>query len=758
MNISVVLPAKDEEVLLQNTVNDIETHLKTLKVKYEIIIIENGSTDKTLHIARRLSKKNPTIKVVHIQKASYGDAIISGIKKASGKYVVIFNVDFWNKEFLDITKNDLNGYDIVLGSKNLSRSTDNRSVLRKYISRTFSRFLNVYFNYSGTDTHGLKTMRRKAIMEIVKMCKTTSGIFDTELMVRAQRVGLKIKEIPVSVKEIRPNRFGLSRILYTPKDILKLKDSLKTDVVGNKNALDIGVVLLILISFLIYLTASKINFHWIDDGWMLEVSQRMLTSLNTLNLYELKNILVEGNIGRFRPVFWLWKSITFSFAGYSAHLHYLFRHLLFLGIAILIYKTVCYYTKDKISSFFAGSLFLLSPLNTENLFRLGPQEPLLGFLIMLSLFVTLVYKKPLLGVFFYALALLSKETSIAFVAALTVYYMIDYYVNKKGNKEIYVLLKYTFFLSILMLTFTQLIRSGYSTNYEFSILDSAMRFGVYFNISKVQIPLLTIMMATFIMRWVCRITQQNKNATSIDVIEILFAGLFVFYLAIQSPWIWVMERYMLPAVIGAVVFIGIEFSNVKKIIYDKYPVITIFILMILGLSYANYIYKNIIEITNYGRKVSHSTNNVQSLFKHLAENSIYYEKVYYNLKKSDATQEHVKESIRQIKNNYDRPNIDIKYLEDYSDINDKSLIVDGSGLIPKYYEKDALSDLLIGYEKVSIVNEGSTLVILEPIDLFKQLGRKGYLYIFNNEPIYPTDFYANFIFENGWDIYYPPQD
>ncbi|MDP3888628.1 MAG: glycosyltransferase family 2 protein [bacterium] len=222
MLVSIVVPVYNEEKLLPDFVGEVVPYLKSNKFDYELIFIENGSSDATLAIATKFAKTNKNIKVFHLPQAGYGLALILGCKKARGEFVVIYNADFWDPKFIELTKVNLLNYDIALGSKNLTGSIDQRPLGRKIVTKGFNLFLNILLGFRGTDTHGIKVFKREFLLPVIRKCKTRTGIFDTELIVRAQRGGASILELPVEVIEKRPNRFGLIRILKTPADILRL--------------------------------------------------------------------------------------------------------------------------------------------------------------------------------------------------------------------------------------------------------------------------------------------------------------------------------------------------------------------------------------------------------------------------------------------------------------------------------------------------------------------------------------------------------
>lgn len=224
---SIIVPAHNEETLIKQFINDVDRACKNLNLSYEIVVVENGSHDRTWHYLQEISTKNQRVKLIQLRAAGYGLALCTGLKRCHGKYGVIFNVDFWDKKLLMLTKVDMLGHDLIVGSKNLSGSLDLRRFNRRMVTKAFNLFLRVFLGFKGTDTHGIKLLRLKTVLPIVKICKTRTGIFDSELVIRSQRKGLKILELPVVVEEVRPVRFGVKRLLQTPFDVCHLCMSLR---------------------------------------------------------------------------------------------------------------------------------------------------------------------------------------------------------------------------------------------------------------------------------------------------------------------------------------------------------------------------------------------------------------------------------------------------------------------------------------------------------------------------------------------------
>ena len=221
MKVSIILPARNEEMLIKDVVVDIQKYLKKKKYTYEILVVVNGSHDKTEDIVKRIAKRDRRVKITH-SKPGYGHALKKGLKEAKGDFIVIYNVDFYDLKLIDLVSIDLYGKDLIIGSKRAPWSSDNRkSMSRKLVTQFFNIYLKIVHGFNGSDTHGIKALKGSFVRKLLPKCKTTSGIFDTELVLRIQKAGGKVADFPVVVEEVRPSRFT-KRLLDTPKDILDL--------------------------------------------------------------------------------------------------------------------------------------------------------------------------------------------------------------------------------------------------------------------------------------------------------------------------------------------------------------------------------------------------------------------------------------------------------------------------------------------------------------------------------------------------------
>ncbi|MCL4364060.1 glycosyltransferase family 2 protein [Patescibacteria group bacterium] len=223
-SISVLIPIYNEELLLAKTVGQLVFALKKIKEieNFEILLIENGSKDSSFKIARKISRGYPQVKVFRLKKPCYGLALKIGIKKAKYDNIIQLDVDFIDLNFLKEALSLLDSYDIIIGSKLHRLSKDSRSKLRILVTRLVSVFINIAFGYQG-DTHGIKAYKKQKIIRIVKKNLTDHHFFDTELVLRAVKDGLKVIELPVEVKEVRESRFSTkTRLIQSFKEIFLL--------------------------------------------------------------------------------------------------------------------------------------------------------------------------------------------------------------------------------------------------------------------------------------------------------------------------------------------------------------------------------------------------------------------------------------------------------------------------------------------------------------------------------------------------------
>ncbi|HEX7604121.1 MAG TPA: glycosyltransferase family 2 protein [Polyangiaceae bacterium] len=228
--ISIVIPIYNEQAILHAAVVDLRERLKPFHWTYEIILAENGSKDRTVEIAQELAAKyagdvDGQVKLISMGEPNYGKALKQGILLARGEIVICDEIDLCDADFhrraVDIL--ETGEADLVIGSKLAAGAEDARPMLRHVASMAYSGLLRVMLGFRGTDTHGLKAFRRTALLDTVRACLVEKDVFASEFVIRADRGGVRTKEIPVHIIEKRPPSINLfKRVPNVLKSIAKL--------------------------------------------------------------------------------------------------------------------------------------------------------------------------------------------------------------------------------------------------------------------------------------------------------------------------------------------------------------------------------------------------------------------------------------------------------------------------------------------------------------------------------------------------------
>lgn len=223
--ISIVIPVYNEEGILHSAVVDLRERLAPLGWKYEIILAENGSRDRTIEIAEELSAKYPEVRHLSAGEPNYGKALRKGIFQARGELVLCDEIDLCDTDFHQRAVDLLDGdrADMVIGSKLIGGASDERPLLRHAASVFYTGLLRFLLGFRGTDTHGLKAFRREKLLPLVEACLVEKDVFASEFVIRAYRQQLRVIEIPVRIIEKRPPSINLfKRVPNVLKSVIKL--------------------------------------------------------------------------------------------------------------------------------------------------------------------------------------------------------------------------------------------------------------------------------------------------------------------------------------------------------------------------------------------------------------------------------------------------------------------------------------------------------------------------------------------------------
>jgi glycosyltransferase involved in cell wall biosynthesis len=220
--VSIVIPIYNEEGILHASIVDLRERLSAVSWRYEIILAENGSRDRTVTIAKELMARYPEVRLVSSPKPNYGLALKQGIQAALGEFVICDEIDLCDAAFqtraIEILLTE--DVDMVIGSKLIGGAEDARPHLRHFASVLYTGLLKLLLGFPGSDTHGLKAMRRAALQGVLADCQVDRDVFASELVIRAYLAPLRVVEIPIRVVEKRPPSINL--IKRVPSVVLNL--------------------------------------------------------------------------------------------------------------------------------------------------------------------------------------------------------------------------------------------------------------------------------------------------------------------------------------------------------------------------------------------------------------------------------------------------------------------------------------------------------------------------------------------------------
>lgn len=211
--LSIVIPVYNEEGILESSLVALCDRLDAEGLRYEVVVAENGSRDGTVEIGERLAASRPAIRLIRYPEPNYGGALREGIYRARGRFVVCEEIDLCDVGFhlraLELLR--AGEADVVIGSKAMRGAADTRPLPRRVATKVYNAMLRVTLGFSGTDTHGLKALRREAVLPVVARCVVEHDVFASELVIRAERSGLRVREIPVTIEEKRAPSIELRR-------------------------------------------------------------------------------------------------------------------------------------------------------------------------------------------------------------------------------------------------------------------------------------------------------------------------------------------------------------------------------------------------------------------------------------------------------------------------------------------------------------------------------------------------------------------
>ncbi|NTV23291.1 MAG: glycosyltransferase, partial [Nanoarchaeota archaeon] len=195
MRLLAVIPAYNEERILEKNALKVYSYLKKQKYEFTLLIAVNGSTDNSEDIARGLSKTYSQIKFISIKEKGRGLALKKAFSGIKADYYCYIDADL-SPDLLGLGRilDSLKDQDICIASRYAEGAKIKRSVLRYFVSKCFNHMMGFLFRQDIKDYQcGLKGFR-KSVLPLIMETEDIGWFFDTELLVKASRDGFRIRE------------------------------------------------------------------------------------------------------------------------------------------------------------------------------------------------------------------------------------------------------------------------------------------------------------------------------------------------------------------------------------------------------------------------------------------------------------------------------------------------------------------------------------------------------------------------------------
>lgn len=233
--LSVILPVYNEEKLIESTLFGVAEYLKAQNYRYEIIAIDDGSTDNTKSILTGLQNKIENLRTI-FDDNNFGKGFVvrRALLAARGKFRLFMDSDNSTdisevKKFLEVMEKEA---DVAIGDRTLASSIilKHQATYKKILGNIGNLFVRALIIPDIKDTQcGFKCFKEEVVEDIFPMLEINRWAFDMEILSLASKCGYKIKTIPVIWKDRRESRVKILDYLFTLLDLFKIKINIITN-------------------------------------------------------------------------------------------------------------------------------------------------------------------------------------------------------------------------------------------------------------------------------------------------------------------------------------------------------------------------------------------------------------------------------------------------------------------------------------------------------------------------------------------------
>lgn len=242
LDLSIVVPAFNEEDTIGRCLHALRTHLDGRSLAWEIVVVDDGSTDGTGRAVEEYAASDPRVRVVRGPRAGKGAAVRSGMLEARGLWRFMADADLAMPldnldRFLEPADSTLPP-DIVIGSRQAPGARrQGEHWLRYLIGRVFNAYVRVLVLPGIADTQcGFKLVSAEAAEDLFRRLTVGGFAFDVELLVLARRAGYEIREVGIVWHGRTDSRVAVSRGAVAFADVLRVRWNAWSGRYGRRSA------------------------------------------------------------------------------------------------------------------------------------------------------------------------------------------------------------------------------------------------------------------------------------------------------------------------------------------------------------------------------------------------------------------------------------------------------------------------------------------------------------------------------------------
>lgn len=230
IKLSVVIPCYNEEKRFEKSIDYFLKYLKNQKYAWELILVNDGSNDATLHLMRLFADKNNKVKVITYKKNhGKGYAIKKGVQETKGKIILFSDLDQavpikTIENFFDYFKK---GYSVVIGSRRVrgANIVNHQPLPRELLGLGFSLLVRFLIDWKIKDaTCGFKAFKNNVAKEIFTKVTIYGWAFDAELLYLCKIYGIRLAQVPVAWTDVKGSKVNIVKdVISSLADLVKIR-------------------------------------------------------------------------------------------------------------------------------------------------------------------------------------------------------------------------------------------------------------------------------------------------------------------------------------------------------------------------------------------------------------------------------------------------------------------------------------------------------------------------------------------------------